>query len=219
MTDDPCGRCGPGEPGGPPPQEGARRRALRLEYLTVGYNAGEGVVSVLAGLAASSVALIGFGVDSAIESLSGGVLIWRLLKHGRVSPEREAAVEAAAVRLVAVSLFVLAAYVAWQAAGKIYAHAATEPTLVGMAIAAASLVVMPLVARAKARAARRMGSAALMADSRQTAICAYLSAALLAGLGANYLFGIWWADPAAALVIVAVIVSEGLEAWSGGRCC
>lgn len=195
------------------------RKALLLEYLTVGYNIGEGVVSVAAGVLAGSIALVGFGLDSAIESASGGVLIWRLTRHGKISEEEEERVEKRAVKLVGVSFFLLAAYVLFESLKKLYYAERPEPTLLGIAIAVASIIIMPLLARAKSRAAEGLGSRALRADSRQTFICSLLSVALLFGLGANYLFGLWWADPVAALVIVGFIVKEGIEAMRSEELC
>ncbi|MFQ5466004.1 MAG: cation diffusion facilitator family transporter, partial [Thermodesulfobacteriota bacterium] len=168
---------------------------------------------------AGSIALVGFGLDSAVESLSGGVLIWRLKHHGRVTPEEEVVVERSAVRLVGISFFLLAAYVAFESARKLYLAERPEPTLFGIAIALLSLMVMPALALAKHRTALRIGSRSLRADSRQTLVCSLLSAALLVGLGLNYLRGLWWADPAAALVICVFIVREGIETLREERLC
>lgn len=195
------------------------RRALLLEYFTVGYNVLEGVLSILAGLLAGSIALIGFGLDSAVESASGCVLIWRLRVHGRVTEEEEERVERIAVKLVGVSFFLLGAYVTYESVRKLYLREAPEPTLFGIAIAAASLVIMPVLSYAKLRAAREMKSRSLEADSKQTFVCSLLSAALLVGLGLNYLFGLWWADPVSALVIVVFIVREGIEAMREEKLC
>ena len=197
------------------PREEARRRAVRrgrrLEYLTLGWNLLEAVVAVGAGVAAGSTALVGFGVDSLIESASGGALLWRLRDGGEAR-------ERAALRLVGVSFLVLAAYVAWEAAGALLRREPPEPSRVGIAVAALSLVVMPLLARAKRRVAAVLESRALHADSRQADLCAYLSAILLAGLALNALFGWWWADPVAALVMVPIIAHEGWEALRGEEC-
>ncbi len=179
----------------------------------------EGILSVLAGYLSGSIALVGFGLDSAVESISGGVLIWRLKKHGKISPEEEERVERKAVRLVGASFFVLAAYVAYESIKKLYLAEAPEPTLFGIAIAAVSLIVMPFLAYAKHKTGKEMGSRSLVADSKQTLVCSLLSVALLIGLGLNYLFGLWWADPAAALVIVAFIVREGIETFREEKLC
>lgn len=165
---------------------------------------------------AGSIALIGFGLDSAVESISGGVLIWRLTRTGLAEAE-EARAERKATRLVAWSFFLLGAYVLFESAKKLYFMEAPEPSLPGMAIAALSAVTMPVLAYLKYTTARQMKSRALEADSKETLICALLSVALFVGLGLNYLFGLWWADPAAALVIVAFIFREGLETLEEGK--
>ena len=191
------------------------RRGRRLEYLTVGWNLCEGVLAVAAGAAAGSTALVGFGLDSFIESTSGAALIWRLGRAGENGERRERV----ALRLVGASLLLLAAYVVTDAVWSLVRREPQEASAVGVALAAVSLVAMPLLARAKRRVAARISSRALAADSRQTDICAYLSAILLAGLAANAAFGWWWADPAAALAMTPIIVKEGLEAWRGETCC
>ncbi len=193
------------------------RRGLRLEWLTVSWNLGEAVVSIAAGLLAGSIALIGFGLDSVIESFSGAVMLWRLRAEQR-DGERER-LERQALRLVGLSLFALAVYVAFDAVRSLWQREAPERSYVGMAIAVLSLIVMPLLARAKRRVAAQLGSAAMHADSRQTDICAYLSAILLTGLVLNAALGWWWADPVAALAMVPLIVYEGSEAVRGKTCC
>ncbi len=195
------------------------RRALLLEYFTVGYNIVEGIFSVLLGLLSGSVALTGFGFDSAIESVSGSVLIWRLTRHGKISEEEEEKVERRAVRLVGVSFFILAAYVAYVSAKKLYLFEAPEPSLPGIIIAILSLIIMPVLSFKKRSVGREIGSRSLVADSKQTLLCSYLSAALLVGLALNYLFGLWWADPAAGLVIVALILTEGIKTLREGKTC
>lgn len=193
-----------------------RKKALLLEYATVGYNIIEGVFSILAGVLAGSIALIGFGLDSGIESVSGGVLIWRLTRTGLDEAEEEKA-EKRATRLVAWSFFLLGAYVLFESAKKLYFMEAPEPSLFGIVIAALSIITMPALAYLKYRTAIEMDSKALVADSKETLVCALLSVALLIGLGLNYLFGIWWADPIAALVIVVFIFWEGFETLEEGR--
>lgn len=190
------------------------RRGRRLEYVTIAWNTLEAVASIGAGLLAGSVALVGFGVDSVIESSSGAVLLWRL-RDGERGERRERA----ALRLVGVSFLVLAAYVLFDASRSLVMREPAEASHVGIGVAALSLVVMPLLAREKRRVAARLESRALRADSRQTDICAYLSAILLAGLALNALFGWWWADPAAALLMTPIIAKEGVEALRGERCC
>ena len=187
--------------------------ARRLEYATISWNLIEGAVSITAGLLAGSVALVGFGVDASIECISGAVLLWRL-QAGELGERRERA----ALRLVGVSFLLLAAYVLFEAAMSLLRREPPEASTLGVAIAAISLVIMPLLARAKRRVAARMNSRALAADSRQTQLCAYLSAILLVGLALNYLFGWWWSDPLAALIMVPIIAREGVEALRGEHC-
>ncbi|HBY64646.1 MAG TPA: hypothetical protein DEH78_32910 [Solibacterales bacterium] len=192
------------------------RRALLLEYLTVGYNALEAVVAIASGAVAGSIALIGFGVDSVIEVSSALVLLWRL--HSDAHAAGRAARERRALRLAGVSFLLLAAYVACDAAASLYRRESPELSVPGLALAVASLIVMPLLARAKRRAAGLLESAALRADSKQTELCAYLSAILLGGLACNAVFGWWWADPAAALLMVPIIAREGVQALRGHGC-
>jgi divalent metal cation (Fe/Co/Zn/Cd) transporter len=194
------------------------RRGRRLEYLTVGWNLLEAAVSVAAGVAAGSVALVGFGVDSLVETSSGLVLLWRLHAGERDEARREQS-ERRALRLVGLCFLALAAYVLYEAASSLVGREPPEASVAGIVIAALSLVVMPLVARAKRRVAARIQSRALAADSRQTDLCAYLSAVLLGGLALNALFGWWWADPVAALVMVPLIAREGVGALRGESCC
>jgi divalent metal cation (Fe/Co/Zn/Cd) transporter len=181
--------------------------------LTLGWNLVEGVASVGAGVLAGSTALVGFGADSFIESLSGAVLLWRL-QDGEDHARREAR----ALKLVAASFFVLAAYVAYEAGRSLLLREPPEASWIGIFIACLSLVVMPWLARKKRQVAGTLDSRALHADSRQTDLCAYLSAILLGGLLLNAVLGWWWADPVAALVMVPIIWHEGTEAWEGEAC-
>ncbi len=192
------------------------RRGRLLEYLTVGWNSLEGIIAVAAGLAAGSVALVGFGFDSVIEVTSGAALLWRLHMD---APERRERAEQTALKLVGWSFMLLATYVAFDAVKSLARREPPEASYVGIALAALSLVVMPLLARAKRRVAAGINSRALQADSRQTDICAYLSAILLGGLLLNAALGWWWADPVAALVMVPMIVKEGVGALRGETCC
>lgn len=197
------------------------RRGLRLEWLTVGWNIIEGVIAIGAALAAGSVALLGFGIDSFVESSSGAVLIWRLRAESRFADEqRIESVERRAQRLVAGSLFVLAAYITADAVLALARREHPEPSPVGVTLAAISLAVMWLLAREKRRTAIALGSRAMEADAFQTTACWWLSLIVLAGLGANGAFGWWWADPVAALGAAVFIAREGLEAWRGeDDCC
>jgi divalent metal cation (Fe/Co/Zn/Cd) transporter len=193
------------------------QHGIRLEYLTLGWNILEGVVAVTAGIFAGSIALVGFGVDSAIESSSGGILLWRLRaeSHGHSIQE----VENRALKLVGISFLSLGAYVAYGAMSTLLTHEQPHASVAGIMLAALSLAVMPLLAWAKRRTAAKLNSTALHADSRQTSLCAYLSAILLAGLLLNALAGWWWADPVAALAMVPIIANEGRKAMRGDRCC
>ena len=188
----------------------AERRGKLLAYLTIVWNSLEGIIAVGAGLFAGSIALVGFGVDSVIEVSSGAIILWRL--SGTEERER------LALRLVGVSFLALAAYVAFDAAKSLWFSEPPNPSYLGIAIAALSLVVMPLLAREKRKVAAQLNSRSMKADSRQTDICAYLSAILLGGLGLNALFGFWWADPIAALVMVPIIAKEGIDALKGETC-
>lgn len=191
------------------------RRGRWLEYFTIVWNLLEGIISVVAGLLAGSIALVGFGFDSFIESASGGALLWRLhLDH----PERREQAEKFALKLVGTSFILLATYVTFDAVKSLIQREAPEATYLGIGIAALSLIVMPLLARAKRRVAKEIHSHAMEADARQTDICTYLSAILLGGLLMNALFGWWWADPVAALVMIPIIVKEGIEGLSGQTC-
>jgi divalent metal cation (Fe/Co/Zn/Cd) transporter len=186
------------------------RRAKFLSYLTVGWNSLEGIIAIGAGVVAGSVALIGFGVDSVIEVSSGAIILWRL-----ASGERR---EQLALRLVGASFVALAGYVAYDATVSLLNREIPEITYVGLGITAMSLILMPILASAKRKVARQMHSNAMLADSRQTDICAYLSAIVLGGLGLNALFGWWWADPVAALIMVPIIAKEGIDALRGKSC-
>ena len=187
-------------------------RASRLEYVSVGYNVLEAAAGVAFGLAAGSVALVGFGLDSVVEASSATILLWRL--RTEVSGRRTAAeAEGRAIRLVAVAFFALAAYVGVRSAWDLFTGARPEESIPGIVLAAASLVIMPVLARAKRRLADRLNSRSLQADSMQTVLCTYLSAFLLVGLAANALWGWWWADPAAGLAIAVIAVREGMVLW------
>jgi Co/Zn/Cd efflux system component len=191
-------------------------RGLRLEVLTVAWNVVEAVIAIGAGIAAGSVALLGFGVDSVVESASGTVLLWRLLAERRNGDvEAVERVERIARRLVAASLLALAVYIAFESVTSLAAGDQPDASPVGIALAAASLAVMWWLARQKYRVARALGSRAMRADAFQTDACFWLSLFLLVGLGLNALFGWWWADPVAALGMTLFIGREALEAWRG----
>ena len=183
-------------------------RAVRLAWATIVWNLVEAVVAIAAGKAASSIALIGFGLDSTVEVMSAVVIVWQF--RG-LAEDRERR----ALKLIAVSFFALAAYVGMQAMFDLLGRSEPKSSTVGICLAIASLTVMPMLARAKRRNGNAMGSATVVADSNQTKLCAYLSAILLAGLILNATAGWWWADPLAALAIAGLAVNEGREAWRG----
>lgn len=193
------------------------RRGRYLEYFTIGYNSLEGLIAVAAGLLAGSIALVGFGFDSLIEVTSGALLLWRL--HADVDEVKRERVEAITLRLVGICFLVLALYVTHNSVESLLRHEAPDESLIGIILAAVSLIVMPLLVRAKRRVARSINSGALMADSKQTELCTYLSAILLGGLLLNALLGWWWADPVAALIMIPIIAKEGIEALRGETCC
>lgn len=193
------------------------RRGRFLEYFTIGYNSLEGLIAVTAGLVAGSIALVGFGFDSFIEVTSGAVLLWRL--QADAHEERRERVEAISLRIIGVCFVLLAIYVSYDSVTSLIRREAPEESVVGIVLASVSLVVMPLLVRAKRKVARAIKSKALIADSKQTELCTYLSAILLGGLLLNAFLGWWWADPVAALVMVPIITKEGIEALRGDTCC
>ncbi|HKZ78911.1 MAG TPA: cation transporter [Pyrinomonadaceae bacterium] len=193
------------------------RRGRRLEYFTIAYNSLEGLIAVVAGLLAGSIALVGFGFDSLIEVTSGAALVWRL--HSDADESRRESIEKITLRIVGVCFLLLAAYVSFDSIKTLIRREEPRESVPGIVLAIASLIVMPLLVRAKRAVARSLRSAALMADSKQTELCTYLSAILLAGLLLNALVGWWWADPVAALVMVPIIVKEGIEGLRGDTCC
>ncbi len=189
------------------------KKGLFLEYFTVGYNVVEAVVSIVFGYIANSIALIGFGLDSVVESLSGLVLIWRLRKHGKISEEKEEAVEKKATKFVALTFLILGLYVLFQSVKKLIAKEIPDPSLAGIIIAVVSLGIMPILAWLKFNVGKQIQSQALIADSKETLACFFMSVALLLGLGSNYVWGFWQADPIVGLIIVVFLFREGREAW------
>jgi divalent metal cation (Fe/Co/Zn/Cd) transporter len=195
-------------------------QALRLEYLTVAWNVIEGLIAVSAALAAGSIALLGFGIDSFVEMASGLILIWRLGVEARhVAPIDLETLDRRAHRFVGLSLFLLAAFVFGDGAHALLARSRPEPSLVGLALTAISLPAMLWLGRAKRSTARRLESRAMESDAFQTTACMWLSAITLVGIGLNAAFGWWWADPVAALAMTYFLVQEGREAWHGQECC
>ncbi|HEY7258869.1 MAG TPA: cation transporter [Gaiellales bacterium] len=205
----------------PDPAERARlqRRARRLAWGGNLWHVAEFAIAIAAGISASSIALVGFGLDSLIEVLAGSVVVW--LYTGRRLHSQSA--ERRAQQMIAISFFLLAAYVAVESLRTLAGSSHPDPSWVGIGLAAVTAPTMPLLARAKRRVGRRLGSAATLSEGAQNLLCAYLSVALLVGLGANALFGWWWADPLAGLAIAAVAAREGVESWRGrgcaGDCC
>jgi cation diffusion facilitator family transporter len=188
------------------------KKALLLSYFTVGYNVIEGIVSIIAGIMASgSIALIGFGLDSFIESLSGGIMIWRFRKHGKVSEEEEEKAEKIATKLIASTFFILGAYVLYESIKKLWLREIPDPSLFGIIIAIVSMIVMPFLFYAKYKTGKKLNSKSLVADSKETLACTFLSVALLIGLGLNYFFKLWQADPIVGLIVVIFLVREGFE--------
>jgi len=192
-------------------------RSRRLNVATLGYNSLEGVVAIVAGLAAGSVALLGFGIDSGIELSASVVALWRLSADADAA--RRVEVEQASHRIIGVLFLALAGYVAYEAGAALWRREEPRESLVGIALAAASVVIMPLLARAKRRVGIELGSRALTSEARQTSLCAYLSAILLGGLVLNAWLGWWWADPVAALAMVPIIAREGVDGLQGQPTC
>lgn len=191
-------------------------RGRRLEYVTLGWNAVEGLVAVVAGAVAGSVSLTAFGIDSFIEFASGAALLWRMAVDTDV--ERREQNEKLALRIVGACFFALAAYIAYESGSDLLFRRAPKGSLPGIILACAALVTMPWLARAKRKVARQLNSAAMTADARQTDFCFWLSAILLAGLALHAAFGLWWADPAAALIMLPLIAREGVQAMRGHAC-
>ncbi len=196
-----------------------KRKALLLSYFSVGYMVVECLLSLLAGYVAGSIALVGFGLDSLLECLSGGVMIWRFYPHRGLSEAEEARLERRAVKIIGYLFFILAAYILYEATEKLLLVQVPAPSLLGIFVALASALVMPALYLVKFRTGESLGSASLRADSRQTLACALLSVALLIGLGLNYLFGLWQADPLIGLLIVYFLVKEGRRALQEGKLC
>jgi len=193
------------------------RRGLRLTYATLAYNSLEGIVAVGAGIGAGSIALIGFGVDSIIELTASVAAVWRLRADSEVA--RREQVEGRSLRVVGACFLALAGYMTYEAVKALLQREAPAASLIGIGLAALSLLVMPVLAHAKRRIALKLGSGALAAEATQTAVCTYLSAILLSGLVLNAQFGWWWADPVAALAMVPLIVREGMEGVRGRSAC
>ncbi len=192
------------------------RRGRRLEYFTIAWNTLEGVVALIAGFVAGSISLVGFGIDSFIEVTSGVALLWRMSVDADV--HRRERNERLALRIVGLCFVALAAYIAYESIGDLVRVRAPEHSIPGIVLACVSLLVMPLLSRAKRQVGTALGSVAMQADAKQTDFCFYLSAILLVGLLLNALFSLWWADPVAALIMVPVIANEGRQGIRGEAC-
>jgi divalent metal cation (Fe/Co/Zn/Cd) transporter len=193
------------------------RRGQLLEYFTIAYNSLEGLVSIIAGSVAGSVSLVGFGIDSLIEVTSGAAMLWRF--HHDLNHSRREQVERTTLRVLGGCFVALAAYILYESGFTLIGHEIPERSIPGIIIAAVSVIVMPLLARAKRKVAAGIGSGAMRADSRQTDFCTYLSAILLGGLLLNAVAGWWWADPVAGLAMVPLVAKEGIDGLRGRACC
>ncbi|MCC7572541.1 MAG: cation transporter [Candidatus Methanofastidiosum sp.] len=191
------------------------RKGLSLEYFTVIYNIIEAFFSIIFGSLSNSIALVGFGLDSIVESLSGIILIWRLNKHGFVGEEEEFDIEKKATKLVGFTFFILGFYVLIESIRKLIFVEKPNPSLVGIIIALASLLIMPLLYSQKNKIGKKIGSKALIADSKETLACAFLSLPLFFGLTLNYMFGFWQADPLVGILIFIFLIKEGIEIIKG----
>jgi divalent metal cation (Fe/Co/Zn/Cd) transporter len=203
-----------------PPKASAERARLvwwvkLLAWLGIGWHAVEAAVALVAGLVAGSIALIGFGADSLIESVAGFVLLWRFAASRAASESAERRAQ----KLIGMSFYMLAAYVGFESLRSLLGGDQPESSWVGIGLSIVTLLTMPPLAIAKSRIGDRLGSSATKSEGQQNMLCAYLSAALLVGLGANALFGLWWADPITGLLIAGVAVKEGSESWRGESCC
>jgi divalent metal cation (Fe/Co/Zn/Cd) transporter len=192
------------------------RRGQRLEYFTIAWNLLEGLAAVVAGAMAGSISLVGFGIDSFIEVTSGSVLLWRMAVDSDVHRRQQN--EKRALKIVGVCFMALAAYIAYESISDLWFKRAPEHSVPGIVLACVSLIVMPVLSQAKRRVGVALGSAAMHADAKQTEFCMYLSAILLGGLLLNLFFGLWWADPVAALVMTPIIAKEALEGLRGNAC-
>jgi len=189
------------------------RRGLLLEYFTIGYNVIEAIISIAFGSMANSIALVGFGLDSIVESFSGLVLIWRLRQHQKITEEEEEKIEKKAMKFIAITFLILALYVSFQSIKKLIFQEIPDPSLPGIIIAIVSTLVMPILSLQKYRIGKKINSKALIADSKETLACFFLSLALLSGLGLNYLLDFWQADPIVGIIIVVFLLREGIASW------
>ncbi len=188
-----------------------RKKAFILSVFTVCYNIFEGIISIIAGVLSNSIALKGFGIDSFIESISGAVMIWRFKSRDKISEEEEERVERIAQKLVAISFFILSAYILYESISKLYFREITKPSILGLIIILMSIIVMPVLFYLKHKTGKSLGSRSLIADSKETLACLFLSVAVLLGILLNFFLGFWQADPIAAIIIVIYLVFEGIR--------
>jgi divalent metal cation (Fe/Co/Zn/Cd) transporter len=198
-------------------RQAVARRGKQLEYFTIAWNTLEGLVALVAGALAGSISLVGFGIDSFIEVTSGGVLLWRMSVDADVQKRERR--EKLSLRIVGICFLALAVYVGYESISDLVGKKSPEHSIPGIILPCVSLVVMPLLSRAKKKVGNDLGSAAMHADAKQTDFCIYLSAILLLGLVLNAALGWWWADPVSALIMVPLIAKEGVEAMNGETCC
>jgi divalent metal cation (Fe/Co/Zn/Cd) transporter len=198
-------------------RQAVARRGKQLEYFTIAWNSLEGLVALVAGAHAGSISLVGFGIDSFIEVTSGGVLLWRMSVDADAQKRERR--EKLSLRIVGACFLVLAVYVGYESIFNLINRKASEHSIPGIILACVSLVVMPLLSRAKKKVGTELGSAAMHADAKQTDFCVYLSIILLLGLVLNAVLGWWWADPAAALIMVPIIAKEGIDGTRAKACC
>jgi divalent metal cation (Fe/Co/Zn/Cd) transporter len=198
-------------------RQAVAERGKRLEYFTIAWNSLEGLVALIAGALAGSISLVGFGIDSFIEVISGATLLWRMTVDAEVQTRERN--ERLSLRIVGICFMVLSAYIAYESVSDLMTRKASEHSIPGIILACVSLVAMPILSRAKKQVGKELGSAAMNADAKQTDFCVYLSAILLAGLLFNAALGWWWADPTAALIMVPIVAKEGLDAVESKACC
>ena len=198
-------------------RQAVARRGRQLEYFTIAWNSLEGLIALVAGALAGSISLVGFGIDSFMEVTSGGVLLWRMSVDADVRKRERR--EKLSLRIVGVCFLALAAFVGYESIFDLISRKAPEHSIPGIILACVSLVVMPLLSRAKKKVGTDLGSAAMHADAKQTDFCVYLSVILLLGLVLNAALGWWWADPAAALIMVPIIAKEGIDGTRAKTCC
>ena len=198
-------------------RQAAAERGKRLEYFTIAWNSLEGLVALITGALAGSISLVGFGIDSFIEVTSGATLLWRMIVDAEEQTRERN--ERFSLRIVGTCFLALSAYIAYESVADLISQKAPKHSIPGIILACVSLIVMPILSRAKKRVGKELSSAAMNADARQTDFCVYLSAILLAGLILNVALGWWWADPVAALTMVPIVAKEGLEGVKGKACC